>query len=244
MSHPSYQQKITDLIFAARRRMKRSRDTVHDLDHAERVAAFAEQLANDCRITGDQKQALILAAYWHDMARTLNRRTSLLIMPLMDDLISAFMLWYATIRAGLFGSVAGMATRLIFCKSLGAGAILTRLLMRRRNHILIDLLKDADTLDTISQERMVRLMPLVESSRRYHWSYKKLIQYLVNSNYLHMKTKAARVYAIKLLKIFLDWVQKNAIYLWHIAQFGKKWCARMLKQADHLLLRLETLQLM
>src|SRR3989338_1444371 len=232
-------EKIDLLIEEAKQKMRRCLDPAHDLNHAARVARFAAQLAADTSIPPDQKTALILAAWWHDVSRTLTKNPSLIWMPFFDDLLSAFMLWLSAIRHGLFGSAAGMATRLIMCKSLGTGAVLTQLLVRHRHRLLIDLLKDADTLDVVNFERLQKLMPFVESYRRYYWAYKTLVRWFVSTHYLHMKTQAARVYVIKLLRAFLAWVKDGATYIWHLTQFGEKWCARMFRRAENLLQRIE-----
>ena len=235
--------KIHLLIAEAQSRMRRSTDPAHDLAHAEQVARFATQLADDTGIPPDQKTALILAAWWHDVSRTLTKNPSLIWMPFFDDLLSALLLWFAAIRHGLFGSVAGLSIRLTVCKSLGTGAVLTELLVRRRHRMLIDLLKDADALDVLRLERLQKLMPLVESYRRYYWAYKTLVRWFVSTNYLHMKTQAARVYAIKLMRAFLAWIKDSAAYIWHVAQFGRAWCERMYQRALRLLSTIENLYL-
>lgn len=236
-------EKIAPLIAEAKQRMGRSTDPAHDLTHAEHVARFATQLADETRVPADQKMALVLAAWWHDVSRTMTKNPSLIWMPFFDDLLSALLLWLAAIRHGLWGSVVGLSIRLTVCKSLGAGAILTQLLVRRRHRLLIDLLKDADALDVLSLERLRKLMPLVESCRRYHWAYKTLIRWFVSTRHLHMKTRAARAYAIKLFRTFLQWIKAGAIYFWHVAQFGRAWCERTYRRAERLLAKIERLYL-
>lgn len=236
--------KLHLLILEAQKRMGLSRDPVHDMSHAERVAQFALRLAKDTKLTTEQTYAVVLAAWWHDVGRTITKNPSFIWMPFFDDLLSAFMLWGATIRAGLFGTIAGVATRIIFCKSLGTGAILTRLLMRRHNRILIDVLKDADSLDILTHERIAKLLPFVEKSRRYYWGYKTLIRWFVSTKQLQMKTQAARTYVIQLLKNFLTWATQVAVYAWHVAQFGQAWCDAMLKRGERLLRHIEYLYIL
>ena len=164
-------------------------------------------------------------------------------MVFFEIFLSALLLGSAAIRHGLFGSVAGLSIRLTVWKSLGTGAILTELVVRRRHRMLIDLLKDADALDVLRLERLQKLMPLVESYRRYYWAYKTPVPWVVSTNYLHMKTQAARVYAIKLMRAFLAWIKDSAAYIWHVAQFGRAWCERMYQRALRLLSTIENLYL-
>lgn len=227
--------KIQQLIYRAKRRMKQSPDPVHDVRHAERVVGFVKELTRDLNLTADQRQALILAAWWHDLARTVTKNPSLVWMPFFDDLLSAFMLWGATIRYGLFGTVAGLATRIIFCKSLGTGALLTRFLMRRKNRMLVDLIKDADNLDALNLERINYLMVMVETSRLYHVGYRLTIWWYIKSSQLKMRTMQARLYLEGLLRAFLEWAKQQTIFNWHVAHFGRAWCEKMLLRGEALL---------
>ena len=221
--------------------MSRSRDPAHDQSHAERVATFAAQLAADTKLTETQTQALILAAWWHDVSRTLTKKPSIIVMPFIDDLLSAFQLWSATLRIGLFGSATGMATRIIFCKSFGTGAFLTRILLRRRNRILVDIIKDADALDVLNCERITTFMPLVERSRCYRFGYRAMIRRFLSTKELQMKTQAARAYVIRLLRAFILWAKQTAVAAWHVAQFGKRWYAATLRRGERLLQKIERL---
>lgn len=239
MSH-----KIERLIERAQAIMRQSTDPIHDLDHGRRVAAFAETLANDLNLSPEQRDALVLAAWWHDASRTLTKKPSIVWMAMIDDILSALMLWRETIRLGVFGSVVGMATRMIFCKSLGTGALLTRLFMRKKNRILVDLIKDADMLDILTTERFMKVLPLVESSRLYRWGYRTSLRWLVSRmSYLRMKTEAARKHAIRLLRTFLEWVREEAVYAWHVAQFGHAWCQMTLRRGARLLRQMEAMQI-
>jgi hypothetical protein len=103
-------------------------------------------------------------------------------MACVDDLLSSLMLTWEIIRLGAFRSPASMAARLILCKSLGTGAVLTKIFIRRRNRILVDVIKDADMLDILTTERLVKIIPLVESSRLYHLSCRSC--FFNSNNYL------------------------------------------------------------
>lgn len=216
------------LVAAAKKYMKRSKDPIHDLSHATRVVAHVKKLAAAYHLSSQQTEALILAAWWHDVARSITKRPSIIIMPFIDDLISALMLWYATIRHRLFGPVAGMATRIIFCKSIGTGRVLTRLLMMKKNRLMIDILEDADTLDTIHIERTQKLFALADTSALYHLGYRLTIWWFLSTRALEMRTQAAKRYVLALLKDFLHWMREYDIMLWHRERFGQKWLNRQL----------------
>jgi hypothetical protein len=237
---PQYMNNtIEQLIQEAKHRMIQSTDPAHDIAHASQVAFFARKLAEDSGLNIDQCQAVVLAAWWHDVARTITKNPSFVWMPFLDDIISAFMLWFATIRHGLFGSIAGVATRLIFCKSMGTGAVLTRLLVRKKNRIMINIIKDADNLEVLNYERLMKLMPLVEKSKKYQLGYKTMLHFFVYSKQLQMKTQVARTYVIKMLRAFLDWMNQAKIFAWHAILFGESWCKDMLARGEKLLKKIE-----
>ncbi len=232
--------KLQFLVEKAQQIMRRTHDPIHDIDHAKRVADHADILGTSMNITQTQREALLLAAWWHDASRVMNRRPSFIIMPLFDDLFSAFMLWFATIRCGLFGSVAGMSTRLIFCKSLGTGKILTRILLRKKNRVLLDILKDADALDALHVERVKKMLPYIESSRTYHVSYKVMTWWILSSEHLKLKTKAARQYLEQIVKEFLSWLHEQPVYQWFVEEFGRNWLEKNIARARLFLQQLHT----
>lgn len=236
--------KVALLIERAKTIMKRTHDPVHDLDHSRRVAQYASTLAHDMKLSPDQHDALVIAAWWHDASRTLTKKPSIVWMACIDDMLSALMLWREVLRYGLFGSPAGMAARLILCKSLGTGALLTKIFIRRRNRILVDVIKDADMLDILTTERLAKIIPLVESSRMYHLSYRTMLRWLMSrTSYLKMKTAAARKYAIRLLRALIEWVQQEVIFAWHVTEFGEQWSHRMIGRGERLLRKMERMQL-
>ncbi len=231
--------KVTKLIFEAKRRMKASPDPAHDLTHAEQVASYAKQLAKDTGLNSKDTQALVLAAWWHDVGRTITKKPSIVWMPFVDDMISALMLWKATIKCRLFGSITGKSTRIIFCKSFATGQLLTRILIRKKDRILIDLLKDADSLDILNLDRMEKLMTMADSSKIYHAGYKAAIRWFLTTKHLHMKTQAARNYVIRLMKLFISWLKQKHIFEWHTQKFGLRWVNNMIKKGEIILKRVE-----
>lgn len=161
-------------------------------------------------------QALILSAWWHDAGRTLNKKASFVLMPFVDDTLSALMLWYWTIRFGLFGSVVGMATRIIFCKSMGTGTVLTKILLRKKNRILLDILKDADALDLLNVERSKVICNLAESSIKYRIAYRIMIRWIFVTNQFEFRTQSAKELFIQILRNFLEWIKQTEVYEWHL----------------------------
>ena len=99
--------------------MANSSDPIHDLEHVERVVNNVEVLIKDIKLTQKEKDAVILAAWWHDVGRTLTKNPHTIWMTFFDDMISSAMLWKQTLKIKMFGSTAGMASRLILCKSIG-----------------------------------------------------------------------------------------------------------------------------
>lgn len=220
--------KIQQLIERACEYMARSTDPVHDLCHAERVVQYIEEMSDELHLNEAERAALILAGWWHDVARSTTKRPSFIWMLFVDDLISALMLWRETIRHGLFGSVAGMSTRLIFCKSIGTGRILTRLLLRRRTRMLLDMLKDADTLDTLHVKRIKAVWQLAEKSPLYTFGYRFLMWYNFTTRIFHMRTATAHKRMIYMLQEARRLINLPQVQTWHIQQFGYAWAAKTL----------------
>jgi hypothetical protein len=227
--------KVNALIFIAKNKMKKSHDPVHDLGHILRVVDYVKKFSTEIRLTPVQRQAVILAAWWHDISRTISDSPSLILMTAVDDTISALMLWFHTIRCGLFGASVGLATKIILCKSIGTGGIFTKLLLKKENRILVDIVADADCLDMLNQKRTVAIMRLVETSRTYRYGYRMAIWWSIRTAELHVKTEVARKYLKEMLKSFIAWVNEKIIFDWHVQQFGIKWVEKTLKEVDGLL---------
>lgn len=227
------------LILVAQMKMKKSHDPIHDFAHVKRVSEYCATIAKEYHFTPKQEEALILAAWWHDVGRTIPKRPSLFFMSLIDDTISALMLWMYTIRYGLFGSVAGMATRLIFCKSFGTGTLFTRTLLRKKNRILFEILEDADTLDMLHVERTEQLRKLVDSSWTYQFGYKMAIRWFFATKQIQLRTNGAKKILIQLLRSLLTWIQQKEIFLWHTTLFPREWLDVKIKEAKIFLSHLQ-----
>lgn len=231
-------QTIQQFISIARRHMSDSSDPVHDLNHAKRVVMQAKHLSRLLGFSKQQRDAMILAAWWHDVSRKLTKKPSFIWMPLVDDMISAAMLWRETLRQGLFDSAAGMAARVIFCKSLGTGAILTRILIRKRNRIMVHALRDADFLDGFCIERVRQALSLAESSRVYHAGYRVMARWFASKRHMRMKTMPARSRANGQFEELYKWMTQEDILNWHIEQFGEYWVRKYILRSELLLSRM------
>lgn len=222
-------EKIRQLTRAAQQRMQGSTDPIHDFDHVSRVVGYVERITSQHNLTSEQREAVLLAAWWHDVARTLTKNPSFVLMPFFDDMISSVMLWWATIRQGLFGNVVGLSTKIVLCKSLGTGAIFTRLLLSKKDRILVDIVKDADKLDILSTERTKHIHAFVEESTAYRVSYRLIIWWWYQTNQFSLKTEAAMELLSQLLQEFITWLQEPDIMAWHTEHLGAPWTQKNIK---------------
>ncbi|MCF6277097.1 MAG: hypothetical protein L3J07_04680 [Candidatus Magasanikbacteria bacterium] len=226
---------LSSLIKIAKQKMKHSSDSIHDLEHVKNVVNHVKTFSNDLHLNSKQKNALVLAAWWHDVSRTVPNKTSFIWMPFLDDIISALMLWFFTLKYKLFGELAGTSIKLILCKSLGTGAFFTKILFKKKNRFLVDLLKDADTLDVLGIERMKKTLDLVEESKIYYFGYKTATWWFISKNKLKMKTKVAQKYLEKLIKQFIAWVSSKEVKDFFEKTFGLKWADKMLSNINRIL---------
>ena len=229
------QKKIEKLITQAQDTMKHSTDPIHGMNHVKRVVQNAENICIEMNITGQQKEALILAVNWHDVSRTITRYPSIFWMVFLDDLISAFMLLKACLKLWLFGYVPNTAIKIIFCKSVGTGRLLTKLLLRKKERVLLDILSDADMLDVMHTERIQNIMPMGELSKIYLFSYKRLVNYNLKLRHINFKTKTAIKQFEKIIRQLIDFLLQPEITAWHIQHFGYKWCIGVNRKLNSLL---------
>jgi len=231
------------LIKQAREIMIGSNDPIHDLAHVKRVVENVENISTDINITGRQRESLVLAAWWHDVSRTITRYPSMLWMVFLDDIISAFLLLRSCLKLWLFGYIPSTAVKIIFCKSIGTGRLLTKILLRKKDRILLDILKDADMLDVMHIERIKNIMPLSELSKFYLFGYKRLVNYSLKLRHVKFKTKTAIRHFENIIKQLMEYLKQPEILAWHLKQFGKKWCKEVEKKLFELLDFIELLNL-
>lgn len=229
--------KTQQLIAEATRRMARSNDPVHDTAHVRRVVAYAETIMRDYDFTERQQEALLLAAWWHDVAHAMKAKPSVIFMPFIDDTISALFLWYHTIRHRLFGEVAGMSTRLIFCKSLGTG-LFTRVFLRKKTRLLLDILTDADKIDLMHIDRTASLRELADTSVFYAYCYRFILWFLLSSSHLQLRTKKAEQLLRQKLVDIESWITDSDVQTWHVNHLGThrydRYKKRIATMAHHL----------
>lgn len=215
--------KIQRLITLGKVYMKRSQDPTHDLHHVERVAAYASRISQSYDLSEEETEALMLAVWWHDVSRTIIPRTSFILMYFFDDLLSACMLWFWTVRYGLFGKRAGIATRIIFCKSKTPLARIFKWCMSDRSKMLYHILEDADALDQLHIERLSILCSICTYSRMYSMSYKVVCRWWTAKDRLNLATLEAKEIMKELLDLFMTWVRSDAVTAHHISAFGESW---------------------
>lgn len=232
-------QTYHNLIREAKRLMTTSRDETHDLAHAGRVVAYTEAISKQISLTSTEQDALVLAAWWHDVARTITKKPSIVWMACIDDTVSAIMLAYAKHKQTRPLPAATLAMKLIICKSLGTGGFFTKLLLPPRQRHLVNIIKDADLLDVLHQTRVTKAMELAEQSRIYRLAYKRAVRWFLIDTKLSVQTKEALRYLETILQTFLHWLEDATIYLWHVEQFGKAWAEEMLKRGYELLKKIQ-----
>ena len=226
-----YSPKVSTLIALAAERMHASEDPVHGYHHAAGVAKTAELCAVAAGLPQQEVEALVLAAWWHDVGRTVLNRSSFIFMIFFDDLLSALMLWRATIRLRLFGSVAGMSTRLIFCHSFGTGRLFSWLL-RPRTRFLLVLLTDADKLDILSTDRLAKIHAIIEKSRFHRLSYRFLAAYILITRHAMVKSAVAKPHFLKAFKITVEWMRTVEVKQWHEEKFTVRWTKKMYERMN------------
>jgi hypothetical protein len=231
-------EKINNLIAHAQKIMSASPDPVHEISHVKRVVNYVEIIQRDFSLSKKQKDAIFLATWWHDVGRTITKKPSLVWMPFFDDIISALILFKIALLNGLLNSVAGLAIRIILCKSFGAGALFTKILLSKKNRVLLNIVDDADTLDMLTPERNQKIQNLVENSSLYHYGYKAMVWWLLHTSQLKVKTRAAKEYLKYLLQKFISWLRQTEIYAWHVAEFGLAWVQKNIILTERLLFNL------
>jgi len=233
-------EAVASLISQAETILMGSHDPLHDYRHAERVAEYAQGIATDLNIEKQSHlDALKLSAWWHDVSRVMTDKPSFLLMPFIDDTLSAILLGWHAIKTGTWNSTTWLAARLILAKSVGTGKLFARIFLTKRMRLLLDILNDADTVDTLASERAHDIRTLVDSSRSYHYAYQVMVWWFVSTAFLEVKTQAAKEYLMKVLQEFYIWIQQEKIILWHLERYGEEWFDRMKERLERIIATLE-----
>jgi len=227
--------KIQKLSQKARDIMSASIDPIHDLDHINRVLNNAKKIMTSFNLSEKDKQAVELACLWHDTGRTITSKPSFVWMVFFDDMISALLLWKESIKYHLFGGTAGMASRIILCKSLGTGRVFTKIFLRKKTRLLLDIVKDADTLDVIHTERLKKIMLAIESNTMPVITYRIVSWYATRLKTFKIKTIIARRILKQIIEQMLQWLHKPEIAYLHIRILGEKSCYKLEAKIKNLL---------
>jgi hypothetical protein len=233
------EQKIHRLISIAQEKMAQSLDLMHDMGHTQRVVNFVEQISKEFSLTEEQRQATILAAWWHDVSRATRGKPSYIWINFMDDIISAFLLMCKAASNRTLGRTSSLAIRVVACKSMATGAILTKLLLRKKDRFLVDIIKDADYLDVLNPERNRTAYKIVDGSHLYNLGYRFLNWWLFCLKRFKLKTFTARQILKKLLQEFISWIKNTEIYYWHVQTFGYAWVEKGIRRIEKRIFKIQ-----
>lgn len=227
-----------NLVRCAERRMMHSADPLHGVDHVRRVVQSAEALAASFSFSFEERAALRLSAWWHDVSRMMVHKPSLVIMPFIDDFLSGCLLFREAFRSAVHRDpVVRLAVRILVCKSIGVGVLISRLILTARERLLLDIVKDADALDILCPDRASCMFQLVEGSRVYRLGYQCVIWWFLFSSHLEMRTEGAQKHAVSALEQMLVFMTGREMLLWHQSHFGFSWVKKNRLRADLLLCR-------
>jgi hypothetical protein len=215
--------KRTFLIRKAEKLMESSRDPIHDLSHVRRVVENAQKIGAIYDLSSEEEEAVILAAWWHDVARILTKQPSFVWMACIDDMVSALMLCLHSIRYGFWRQSGGIATKLILSKTFGTGAVFTKLLLTKRQQTLMHILRDADHLDIMHVERLERVCEISRTSKKYLWGLRCLFIYSTRQSAVKMHTSIANQYLIESIETILAWMHTHKHDPRYVNFFGKEW---------------------
>lgn len=233
--------RILQLISIAEERMMRSNDAIHNHAHAKRVAEYAKDISDSLTLDQNQQQALLLAAWWHDVGRTITKKPSVVIMRCIDDGVSAFLLYKESLKVKEFSPIISIAIRVMLCKNIGAGRIITRVILPKRHRIVLHILKDADALDVLQIERVEQLRLMAEQSKLNQKKYKLAVWWFLHSKEFDFKTETAKNYFQDTLDEFMKWLQKKEIFEWHTDTFGVKWLEKSMLRAEKVVEKIKKL---
>lgn len=221
-------QKVAKLIKIAKKRMSRSKDPVHDLAHARRVVKYARKFTQHANLSQEDKMAVELACWWHDVGRTVIKRPSIVIMSFIDDTISAYMLLKEAILMKGFCKPVRKAIMLVLCNNTGTGPIITKLFLNQHDRKLLNFVNDADNFDLFNYHRMNRIMKMAKHSFIFHHGYKLTAWWFFELEKIKFRTQEARQYFQEVLRQLADWMMQDHIKKWHIDTFGWEWCEKTL----------------
>ena len=222
------------LVDKAKQLMELSRDPIHDLSHVERVVKNVQRIAPSFDLTTEELEAVELAAWWHDVARVLTKKPSFVWMACIDDMLSAVMLCLHSIRYGFWNNSGGMATKLILSKTFGTGAVFTKLLLTKKEKVLVNILKDSDQLDIMNIERLARVCELSKTSKKYMWGLQCLLFYNTRESAAHMRTSIANQFLLEAIENILTWMNEHRNDPGYVNFFGEEWIENVIQKFQNL----------
>lgn len=211
------------MVQKARELMKLSKDPIHDLSHVERVVQNVKKIAPSLHLSKKETEAIELAAWWHDVARVLTKQPSFVWMACIDDMVSALMLCLHSIRYGFWRQSGGIATKLILSKTFATGAVFTKLLLSKKERLMMHVLRDADQLDVMNAERLALVCELSKTSKKYFWGLQCLIFYNTRQSSLQMKTTIANTYLAEGVDGIYHWICERRSDPSYVNFFGQAW---------------------
>ena len=226
--------QINTLIEEAKHRMSTSCDDLHDLGHASRVATYSAQIGRELGVGEEEMHIIALASWWHDTARSLTRKPSVIWMRCIDDFISGFLLSRAAKKFGLKeNEIVSQAIRIIVSKNIGTTRLFTKLILSPKYRTLLAIVQDADALDALHPTRLNGFKHLAEHSFVYRHMYKWVVWWFLHSHELEFQTDWARRYfGEEVLKNFLAWFRTSEIFEWHTAMFSQKWMQKRMYEGE------------
>ncbi|MBI2436765.1 MAG: HD domain-containing protein [Candidatus Magasanikbacteria bacterium] len=231
---------LTQLITKAQEYMRDSIDPMHDLGHVERVVENSRKISADMKCSTRESQILELAAWWHDVGRAVIKKPSLWMI-FFDDIISAFALFFYAIKFRNLNRTTLNAIRLVMCHSYGIGTILGKVLLGRRNRILLNILTDSDNLDLLNIGRIEFMRFFSMLSTRNEYLFRSLIWISLNTKIIYTKTKEAQKYLKEMIRRLIEWVREEEMYLWHVKYFGEAWMKKTIHDLEKLFTDISTL---
>ncbi len=222
------------MVQKAQELMKLSKDPIHDLSHVTRVVANVQKIAPSLNLSKEETDAIELAAWWHDVARVLTKQPSFVWMACIDDAVSALMLCLHSIRYGFWRHSGGIATKLILSKTFATGAVFTKLLLSKKERLMMHVLRDADQLDVMNAERLALVCELSKTSKKYFWGLQCLIFYNTRQSSLKMKTPVANTYLAEAVDGIYYWICERRSDPSYINFFGQTWIDNSIKKFTRL----------
>ena len=225
---------IATLIEEAKKRMSASCDKLHDLGHASRVSTYSAEIGRELALGEEETQIIILASWWHDTARSLTRKPSVLWMRCIDDFISGFLLSRAAKRLHMReNEIVSQAIRIIVSKNIGTTRLFTKFILSPKYRTLLSIVQDADALDALHLSRLNGLKQMAENSLVYRHMYKWVVWWFLHSRELEFQTDWARRYfGEEVLKNFMLWFRTKEIFEWHSEVFSQKWLEKRMNEGE------------